>query len=205
MTFSISQIKRAATRIKKSRGVAYHEALDLASQQAGFANFAHAQQSQASNSNHFDPDVEALRRILADHPDLSDYGLGKAVSFRWTKAQVEEHFAKSRESIAVNIERFRATRDWLRGIAKIKTINPKRSSYGMKHIAEAEIGYITNGVFIAAALSLGFTMRRYPGSPNPSFNISERSITDAWRRIEEQRRRAAQDWNLRRFQAQPSI
>ena len=61
----------------------------------------------------------------------------------------------------------------------------------MKHIAEDDIGYVTNGVFSADAIAEGFTVRRAePGSLNAWFNIS----TEAWRHVErdrdEQRRRA---------------
>jgi hypothetical protein len=59
---------------------------------------------------------------------------------------------------------------------------------------------VTNGVFIAAAIAEGFTVRRADyNSPNVWFNIS----TEAWLQVdrnrEEQRRRALiADWEDRR-------
>lgn len=54
------------------------------------------------------------------------------------------------------------------------------SSYGYKHQAErlqqergAPSHYIANGMFIAAALDLGFEIRRIPGSPNVYLNIAD--------------------------------
>jgi hypothetical protein len=39
-------------------------------------------------------------------------------------------------------------------------INKCGTSYGLKHWAEDSIGNVTNGVFIAAAIVEGFTVRR---------------------------------------------
>jgi hypothetical protein len=41
-----------------------------------------------------------------------------------------------------------------------------------KPIAEHDIGYVTNGVFIAAAIAEGFSVRRINNTPNAMFNIS---------------------------------
>jgi len=46
-------------------------------------------------------------------------------------------------------------------------------------MAEQEIGYITNGVFIAAAIHCGFDVK-FDGSPNVMINISEKSLKN-WR------------------------
>jgi len=39
-------------------------------------------------------------------------------------------------------------------------------SYGLKHVVEKFIGYITNGDFIAACMSVGFAVVPEPESPN---------------------------------------
>ena len=55
-------------------------------------------------------------------------------------------------------------------------------SYGLKHIAEAELGYVSNGEFISAALALGFRMKVENGGPNAVFNMSTKSIKETmWR------------------------
>ena len=61
-----------------------------------------------------------------------------------------------------------------------KTINYRHTSYGLKHIAERETGYVTNGQFILAALIMGYRM----GKPNynPSFNMNESGIQRASKR-----------------------
>jgi hypothetical protein len=64
---------------------------------------------------------------------------------------------------------FTAARAWLRQFSKLKRVNQRGTSYG----------YITNGVFIAAAIAEGYRVRRTRGgSPNAWFNIS----TKAWAR-----------------------
>ena len=90
-----------------------------------------------------------------------------------------------------SLAEFTAARGWLRRFAKIKALNRRGSSYGLKHCAEDDIGYVTNGCFIGAAIAEGFTVRCTDyGSPNAFFNIS----TEAWRHTErgrEERRRLA--------------
>lgn len=66
----------------------------------------------------------------------------------------------------------------------IKSINTKRSSYRIKHIAERwakimshdEVNYISNGTLILAMVIAGFQCRRLPDSLNAQFNVSERII-----------------------------
>ena len=66
---------------------------------------------------------------------------------------------------------------WLRGQTKRKTLNKSGTSYGLKHVAERDVGYITNGVFIAAAVAEGFRVVRIRETPNAWLNIS----MAAWR------------------------
>jgi hypothetical protein len=77
----------------------------------------------------------------------------------------------------VALAAFVVTRAWLRQHNKLKTINKSGTSYGLKHSAEHDIGYITNGVFIAAAVAEGFRVVRVGDTPNAWLNIS----TTAWK------------------------
>ena len=65
----------------------------------------------------------------------------------------------------------------------LATVKPSRqsiaypTSYGLKHTAEWHIGeYVSNGVFIAAAIHCGFRYRRDGDSANMLFAMSERSL-----------------------------
>ena len=62
---------------------------------------------------------------------------------------------------------------WISRFVKLKNINKTGSSYGLKHVAEREIGYITNGELIAAALMEGFNVQIE--GPNGYFNISQKA------------------------------
>jgi len=55
----------------------------------------------------------------------------------------------SRRSLA----QFIVARRWLSQFGKLKSLNKRGSSYGLKHVAAHDIGYVTNGVFIAAAIA----------------------------------------------------
>jgi hypothetical protein len=130
--------------------------------------------------------------VLEREPLLSDNGF-KQLRGRRPLAEHEAQFLKWREDMREpkSLAQFMAARGWLRQFSKIKALNRRGTSYGLKHCAEDNIGYVTNGVFIAAAIAEGFTVRRAEfGSPNAWFNIS----TEAWRHVErtraEQRRRA---------------
>ncbi len=56
-----------------------------------------------------------------------------------------------------------------------KTINKNHSSYTLKHIIENDVGYITNGEFIMAALVAGYAMSSV-NRMNPCFNMDNRDL-----------------------------
>jgi hypothetical protein len=129
--------------------------------------------------------------VLEREPLLSDNGF-KYRRIHCSQAEQDTKFVKWRENMRAprSLAQFMAARGWLRRFNKIKALNRRGTSYGLKHCAQDDIGYVTNGVFIAAAIAEGFTVRRADGSPNAWFNIS----TEAWpygeRSRAEQRRRA---------------
>jgi hypothetical protein len=76
-----------------------------------------------------------------------------------------------------SVQQFETARLWLRQFSKVKSSNRRGSSYGLKHVAAHDIGYVTNGIFIAAALAEGFTVQRC--GPNAWINISSRAWAPA--------------------------
>ena len=84
-----------------------------------------------------------------------------------------------------NAETFLKVCAWLKDIQKIKTINKSSSSYGLKHIVERYLKatktgyYVSNGIFIAAAISCGFRYKECDkkNSQNLFFNMSEKSLS----------------------------
>lgn len=122
-------------------------------------------------------DEQELRRIMEEHPFLHNAGYGIGI-----RNDPDNLTPETRAALLSSVERFAATKQWIAAnLRPVKQINPIRTSYGMKHIAAREIGYITNGVFIAAMLACGYRMRKYP-SFNPHFNVSEASVRAAEKR-----------------------
>lgn len=119
-----------------------------------------------------------LKAVMAEHPDLNDFGIG--IFYKDQEKPIEERaiiLAKNREKLRESVERVSATVKWLReNVEHTKSVNRKSSSYTIKHIAEKDIGYITNGVFIAAGIIAGYVYRIRPTSPNVLFGMSERSL-----------------------------
>ncbi len=132
--------------------------------------------------------ADELARIVAKNPDLTVDGLGV---FRWPGEAPEvtaERRRANREQMSSgrSLEQFERARGWLRRFPKLK--RPHRrwgSSYGLKHIAEREIGYTTNGAFIAAALAEGFPTARIRGTTNVRIGVG--CVGSVWlsdRRVE---------------------
>jgi len=126
-----------------------------------------------------------MARILEREPELGDFGFGVFGPRRKTPAERAAELAQNREWMMAprSLVQFLAARAWLRRFAKTKGINRRAgSSYGLKHVAEYTIGYLTNGVFIAAAIAEDFQVHRIGAGPNAWFNIS----ATAWRRPAQQ-------------------
>lgn len=121
-----------------------------------------------------DDALTAMKNILAEHPELGDFGFSVFDRRHKSESQREEELAEEREKICSprSLVAFIETRKWLRGKPKISKLNKRASSYGLKHVVENEIGYITNGVFIAAAIAEGFNVKRIEVTPNAWLNIS---------------------------------
>jgi hypothetical protein len=92
----------------------------------------------------------------------------------------EEHRWRTMMLTPNAVEEFKAACRWLRRQPRTSHVNRKSgSSYGLKELAEfAEDCYISNGMFIAAAIALGFKWKQIAYSPNAFFNI----LRTAWPR-----------------------
>lgn len=121
---------------------------------------------------------EELDKLMQKIPKLNDFGIGLYSGHRNLPKEEKDKINKEdREKLLASVDRIKATIDWLdKNVDKIKTINRSRTSYGLKHIAEKDICYITNGVFIASAIIAGYRYKINFGDPNVSFGVSERSI-----------------------------
>lgn len=114
-----------------------------------------------------------IQQAIDKLPELHFYGVG---FYQDGKRLTPSEHKKLQQELLNSTEEFEKACLWLKKINKIKTINRDRSSYSLKHLAEDEIGYISNGTFIAAAINCGFDFKTYEMSPNVTFNMSEKSI-----------------------------
>jgi hypothetical protein len=70
------------------------------------------------------------------------------------------------------LEQFCNAHRWLCRFPKTKNFNARGTSYRLKHMAEPTIGYVTDGMFICAAIAKNFRVQRGLGSPNVWLAIS---------------------------------
>ena len=100
---------------------------------------------RAESKRHIQAAIDAI-------PGLNDYGIGLYSSDQEKPlSEQEEIKASNVERLLNSTEEFEKACTWIReNLTATNSFNSKRSSYGLKHIAEIEIEYITNGVFIAA-------------------------------------------------------
>ncbi|MDR3335880.1 MAG: hypothetical protein LBT16_01630 [Treponema sp.] len=133
--------------------------------------------------------LKALKQVIASEPWLSIEGLHSFEFFKGDAEKGKDNFGKEmtgreftdslaglRKGLDAYWQEFAGACALLEGMGKIKVINRRYSSYGLKHLLEKETGYLPNGVLIAAAIHCGFRYKVYDNSPNPCFNISNASI-----------------------------
>jgi hypothetical protein len=103
-----------------------------------------------------------MDRVLEREPQLGDFGFGVYDPRSKTPEERAADLRRNRDLIREprSLAQFMAARGWLRQFSRLKASNRRGTSYGLKHFAEDDIGYVTNGVFIAAAIAEGFTVRR---------------------------------------------
>lgn len=134
----------------------------------------------------FGAQVAAINAVLEATPLLTTHGYGiyQSRRERLTPEDREEKFQEGRRDLlgSRSIDGFLRATAFLARFSKRRTINRRFSSYGLKHHAEqfhSEQGhpdpYVSNGVFIAAAIHLGFTAK--PDGLVAFFNISTRPTT----------------------------
>lgn len=118
----------------------------------------------------------ALAMVLEKEPQLNSFGMGN-FERRLSPQVARETLLKNKAELRNNVALVAKTIVWLEdNIQPINTINTSNSSYGLKHQAEKKIGYITNGMFIAAAMIAGYKYKIFRNSPNVHFGMSKKSI-----------------------------
>ncbi|AIB13206.1 hypothetical protein ABAZ39_14680 (plasmid) [Azospirillum argentinense] len=122
----------------------------------------------------------AVEAVMAAEPGLSMNGF-RTDDFRKSRQEREDEFRGLREEMpsADGVLQFVRACEFLAQVPRRATVNRTSISYDWKHVAERfhrERGepdsYVSNGMFIAAALHLGFTVKRDGTGPNAFLNIA---------------------------------
>lgn len=119
-----------------------------------------------------------IAKVLQALPQLTVFGIG---IYRppggFQPEEYAQKFAKDQALLLQSTEMFARVCDWLLPIPRTK--NPSISSYELKHICENSLprgGYVYNGVFIAAAIDMGFPWKVQFGGPNVLFGVAKKGI-----------------------------
>ncbi len=119
-------------------------------------------------------DIEA---VIVKVPRLTKFGVGVYTYSKPDGLTWDGYFRAEQAELLESAAVCTRVCEWLADIAPTKTVNRRRGSYGLKHMAERDIGdYVSNGSFIAAAIHCGFPYRLKPDSPNVWFGMSEKSL-----------------------------
>jgi hypothetical protein len=119
---------------------------------------------------------EDIAAVIGKIPELSAYGIGYPSDLYRTPEERKAWLREQQARLLGDVDGCSRAEAWLRGKRKRRTVNGHCTSYWLKHVAEKEVGYITNGAFIAAAIHCGFRCRINPRSPNPYFDIEDEGL-----------------------------
>lgn len=124
--------------------------------------------------------VQWIDAVVEKEPRLTAFGLGVHDETRLSPSQYKANFDRDRAEMygADCEEQFEQCLRFLAHVEPTTEFNRRRASYGFKHDCERWCGrYVSNGMFIAAAIHAGFKWRRVAAaSPSVVLNISQRSV-----------------------------
>lgn len=116
-----------------------------------------------------------LVALCEAHPTLTYQGFDTAGAAR-RKHPSHVEFLDAREALLKASSEFIDVVAWLEknSSQQTKALNRLSHSYNWKHVAEKAIGrYVSNGVFIAAALQVGLQVEHIEGTLNAHVNLSQ--------------------------------
>lgn len=127
--------------------------------------------------------MEKNPMLCADGWGVSDFNSCYKVSISERADAFNKALELERAELRLNFKAVEQTFEWiLENMVPTKSFNLDSTSYGLKHRAEHDIGYIINGVFIAAALIAGYKVKTRDRSINVYFNMSKKAIRETYRR-----------------------
>lgn len=117
-----------------------------------------------------------LVAAMKAEPLLCSSGFGIHDMNRATREERHDELRNRRSKLLEDWPQFEKVREWLlTNGRKRKTINKAMDSYRWKHLLEEELGhYVSHGIFIAAAMSCGYTFTI--NDENAFFNLCSPKI-----------------------------
>lgn len=135
------------------------------------------------------PTEDDFLALLRTHPKLCacGYNYNYRNGLLPSGSTPESEFRKHRTDLVESFQDVVRAMEWLAPIETTRKTGSRRSSYHLKHVMEEQTGiYVTNGVFIAAALllSIPVDLRLCDRgvTPNPHIGLKRRSYLAAARR-----------------------
>jgi hypothetical protein len=197
---SVGNCRKDAKRLSRANGIPLNQALDRVASENGVAlPWAKAmvllQQGELISvpSASFPTMTRAdIQSVMDKCPGLTHFGMGLYRQNHKPLTELASSFAKERVGLLEAVDECNKAVQFLRFATRRKTLNTKRTSYGLKHSVEHYMKrlpgvknyYVANGAFICAAVHLGFEIAPVrPGNPNVNINISERSPILEWAQL----------------------
>ncbi len=119
--------------------------------------------------------MKTFDEVMKENPVLNLTGMGR--SSLAPRYRSKQDLNQNRQSLWEEEAIANAACQWVQShLQPKKTNNARYTSYSLKHLAESDIGYLPNGVFIAAMLMAGFKIRDNDFDLNPSFNVSTTTV-----------------------------
>jgi|GEM_PF-3179260 len=132
-------------------------------------------------------ELEEAERLISDllqeHPKLNPSGWAYPIAYCDAHTTIEEVRARRKSMPRDHAKQFLKACLWIeKNLKRTEKLCTRVSSYGLKHIVEEEIGYIMNGVFIAAAIHCGFDYKlpdNQNGCQNLFFNLDFDALSES--------------------------
>jgi len=126
--------------------------------------------------------AKQIQDVLEKYPTLNYFGFGlydedsRKREKEFSEEVYQKNLQEQRQELLNAFKQIEYVVNWLSDVDKIKSFNKKRTSYGLKDLAEnsAPNQYISNGSFIVGATLAGFNIEIV--KPNAIFNMSEKSL-----------------------------
>lgn len=126
--------------------------------------------------------TSSIEAVFSKIPELTPHGVGvyEAIPRYISHERRTELLKVAQDKLIQDVAGFNAACAWLQTRERIKTVNRNHTTYHLKHFMERDnFGYVSQGIFIAAAVHLGFVFKLTDENHGVYLNISEKALAPA--------------------------